>query len=605
MTNWLRPDWALRQSDFSSSRRRFVTGAASAGLLSGAGLSSSSLFAAPANKKPSALSGTEFNLTIGHQVVNFTGKERLATAVNGSVPGPTLYWQEGEAITVNVTNTLPVTSSIHWHGIILPAGMDGVPGLSFEGIPAGQTFTYRFTVNQSGTYWYHSHSGFQEQTGLYGAIVVLPKKPEPITYDRDYIVVLSDWSDEAPETIFTNLKKNPERYTTHKRTAADLWVDLKEKGIVQTWQDRAMWNQMRMSDRDISDVTGRTYTFLMNGETPDTGWLSYFEKGEKVRLRFINAGAMTIFDVRIPGLKMTVISADGQAVQPVSIDEFRIATAETYDVIVEPDENQAYSIFAQSIDRSGYARGTLTNDLTKLASPPAMDFAPILGHRDMGMADHAGMNHAPTTSMDHSQHGMMVMADTPVVASAVPLAKAGQGSHQPIVHSEEEDGFHVDMRVDNPVNGVNDPGIGLRHHEHLYQRRVLKYSDLRNAHETEDQREPSREIQLHLTGNMHRYMWSINGVTASQSLPIKLKFGERVRITLVNDTMMTHPIHLHGMWSELETGDAKHLPRKHTIIVQPSSKISYLVTADALGDWAYHCHLLYHMPGMFRSIQVS
>jgi len=590
---------------FSSSRRRFVKGAVSVGLISGLNFTSTPLLSAAQNRSSETLYGNVFNLTISEQAVNFTGKERLATAVNGTVPGPTLYWQEGEEITVNVTNTLAVTSSIHWHGIILPTGMDGVPGLSFSGIPAGETFTYHFTVNQNGTYWYHSHSGFQEQTGLYGSIVVLPKNPEPVVYDRDYVVVLSDWSDEAPEEIYSNLKKNPERYATNKRTIADLWFDMKEKGFLQTWQDRGMWNEMRMSDRDISDVTGLTYTFLMNGKTPDTGWSGYFINGEKVRLRFINAAAMTIFDVRIPGIKMTVISADGQAVQPVSIDEFRIATAETYDVIVEPADDQAYSVFAQSIDRSGYTLGTLTSDLNRLAPPPKMDPPPILSHRDMGMGGHAGMNHGSDMAMDHSQHNMMTMADTATTSSTTTLARAGKGSQQPIVHASEEYGFHVDMRAETPQSGVDDPGIGLRHHQHRYQRRVLKYSDLRNAYETEDQRNPSREIQLHLTGNMHRYMWSINGVAASESAPIKLNFGERVRFTLVNDTMMTHPIHLHGMWSELETGDAKHLPRKHTIIVQPGSKISYLVSADALGTWAYHCHLLYHMPSMFRSVQVS
>jgi len=358
-----------------------------------------------------------------------------------------------------------------------------------------------------------------------------------------------------------------------------------------------MWNQMRMSDRDISDVTGRSYTFLMNGVTPAKGWLGVFKKGEKVRLRFVNGAAMTIFDVRIPGLKMTVVAADGQAVQPVSVDEFRIATAETYDVIVEPEIDHAYTVFAQSIDRSGYTRGTLTSDVNLVADVPQMDPPPVLGHRDMGMGGEHDM-----AGMDHSQHGMHTMEHKSQQKS---LGKAGFGSDQSIVHSNMELGAHVDMNAEMPMNGVDDPGIGLRHHQHLYNRRVLKYSDIRNLHETEDQREPSREIQLHLTGNMHRYMWSMNGIPASDAAPVHLTYGERVRFTLVNDTMMTHPIHLHGMWSELETGDAKHLPRKHTIIVQPGSKISYLVTADALGTWAYHCHLLYHMPGMFRSIVVS
>lgn len=580
--------------EFSPSRRLFVTGVTAVGALS-----FMPSFAATHVNQPQSLRGRVFDLTIGHQAVNFTGVERLATAVNGSVPGPTLYWQEGEEITIRVTNTLPVVSSIHWHGIILPTEMDGVPGLSFEGISPGQTFTYQFKVQQHGTYWYHSHSGFQEQTGLYGAIVILPKNPAPIFYDRDHVVMLSDWSDESPEDIYANLKKSADYYATNKRTLGDIWADVQRKGLTQTRKDRAMWSQMRMSDRDISDVTGRTYTFLMNGMTPSEGWLGLFEKGERVRLRFINGAAMTIFDVRIPGLKMTVVAADGQVVQPVTVDEFRIATAETYDVIVEPDEQQAYSIFAQSIDRSGYTRGTLTSNVNRVADAPDMDPPPVLSHRDMGMSMDAEHD---MSSMDSSGHAMHNMQDE---QKRKTLGKAGFGSDEAVNHTATELGAHVDMRAQMPMSGVSDPGIGLRHHKQRYQRRVLNYADLRNLYETKDQRQPSREIQLHLTGNMHRYMWSINGISASQSVPIELTYGERVRFTLVNDTMMTHPIHLHGMWSELETGDGKHLPRKHTIIVQPGSKISYLVTADALGTWAYHCHLLYHMPGMFRSIVVS
>lgn len=362
---------------------------------------------------------------------------------------------------------------------------------------------------------------------------------------------------------------------------------------------------MRMNDRDIADVTGRTYSYLMNGITADKGWLGLFKQGEKVRLRFINGSAMSFFDVRIPGLKMTVIAADGQAVKPVTVDEFRIATAETYDVIVEPQDQTAYSIFAQSIDRSAYTCGTLSTDASLFATPPAMDPPPILSHRDMGMDMGGGMAMPNGETMDHSQHGMATISNTKVTPAPNPLGMAGEGSNQAIVHAASEAGFQVDMQAETPSNGVDDPGIGLRHHQHRYGRRVLSYADLRNLFPTKDQRQPSREIQLHLTGNMHRYMWSINGIPASDASVIQLQYGERVRFTLVNDTMMTHPIHLHGMWSELETGDANYLPRKHTVIVQPGSKISYLVTADAKGAWAYHCHLLYHMPGMFRTVLVN
>tara|TARA_R110001592_G_scaffold254129_3_gene517532 strand:+ start:81635 stop:83512 length:1878 start_codon:yes stop_codon:yes gene_type:complete len=613
----------------SISRRQFVTGVVAGSTLYSLG-SSWRAAAQPGTSLSliPELSGIEFDLDIGYQPVNFTGRERLATAINGSVPGPTLRWREGGRVTLRVKNHLAHDSSIHWHGIILPTGMDGVPGLSFDGIKPGESFEYQFDVNQSGTYWYHSHSGFQEQTGVYGAIVIDPRDQDPVAYDRQYVVQLSDWSDEKPEHIYSTLKKQSDYYNFRERTAGDLWEEIKENGVAQTWNARKMWNEMRMSDRDISDVTGYTYTYLINGVTPEDGWIGLFKRGEKVRLRFINSAAMTIFDVRMPGLKMTVVAADGQNIDPVTVDEFRIAVAETYDVVVEPHDDSAYTIFAQSIDRSGYARGTLTPDANLIAAVPAMDPAPILGHRDMGMGmDHSmhdmgsmgagaasasqmgAMNHSQHSgmeSMDHSQHtGMELVNENETSDPTTTLGKAGFGSNLPIVHAPTEYGPNVDMRAEAPQDGLDDPGIGLRDHQKMYGRRVLTYRDICNYYPTSDPREPSREIEIHLTGNMHRYMWSMNGIKFADAEPVQLTFGERVRVTLVNDTMMTHPIHLHGMWSELETGDPQYIPRKHTIIVQPGSKISYLVTADAEGRWAYHCHLLYHMPGMFREVRVT
>jgi CopA family copper-resistance protein len=573
------------------SRRRFVTGAAAGGALLALGIDSSNGEDVPANPGPQFLTGNRFDLTISSQPVNFTGRKRVATAVNGTVPGPVLRWRQGQRVNLRVRNILPVDSSIHWHGIVLPAGMDGVPGVSFGGIRPGETFEYQFAVNQSGTYWYHSHSGFQEQTRLYGALIIDPIEPEPFSYDRDYVVMLSDWTDEDPEDIYKTLKKLSHYYNFRGRTIGDLWREIEQEGVRNTWRERAMWNQMRMNDRDISDVTGYTYTFLMNGQTPAQGWTGLFRPGEKVRLRVINAAAMSFFDVRIPGLKMTVVAADGQYIQPVTVDEFRIGVAEIYDVIVEPEADVAYSIFAQAMDRTGYARGTLTPDPGLTAPVPKMDPAPILTHTDMGMAMTAGMDH------DHASMGHDPMDQDP---AALP-AKAGQVSNQPVEHGKTEFGPHVDMRATNPEYRLDDPGMGLRNNG----RRVLTYADLRHLHNTPDPRDPSREIQLHLTGNMTRYMWSINGINFADSEPLALKFGERVRITFVNDTMMHHPMHMHGIWSDLETGDGAHIPRKHTVIVQPGAKISYLMTADALGEWAYHCHLLYHMPGMFRKVVIS
>jgi CopA family copper-resistance protein len=545
----------------------------------------------------------------------------MATVINGSLPGPVLRWREGDQVTLRVTNHLAGDTSVHWHGIILPFGMDGVPGLSFGGIPPGGMFQYQFQVRQSGTYWYHSHSGLQEQTGVYGAIVIDPLRKEPFAYDREYVVLLSDWSDESPETIFSRLKKHSDFYNQNPRTAVDLWREIREKGVAATWGERSMWNGMRMDERDLSDVTGYTYTFLMNGRTPAEGWLGLFKPGERLRLRFINGSSMTFFDVRIPGLKMTVIAADGQDVEAVTVDEFRIGVAETYDVLVEPAADEAYTIFAQAIDRSGYARGLLTYDPAVQAEVLPLDPIPQLTPVDMGMAHDMGhamsMDHAQTdmshdamdmnmdmdmdmdmSDMSHDMHDMTgAMPEAPQMGSG----RAGHGSAAVVRYPRSERGPQVDMRAAEPRYRLEDPGAGLRNNG----RRVLTYADLRNLSETPDPREPGREIELHLTGNMNRYLWSIDGIPFAEAEPLRFTLGERLRITLVNDTMMNHPIHLHGMWSDLETGDGDYIPRKHTVIVQPGARLSYLVTANAPGRWAYHCHLLYHMMGMFREVHVA
>ena len=593
----------------SLSRRRFVQGLAAGGTLMGLGLAPRMGQAATQNPNtgPETLSGTRFDLTYSPTPVNFTGKERFATAINGSVPAPVLRWKEGDTITLNVTNNLAEDTSIHWHGIILPSSQDGVPNISegFKGIKPGETFTYRFPVIQSGTFWYHSHSGFQEPTGAYGAIVIDPKEPDPVSYDRDYVVVISDWSDEEPNAIYRKLKKLSHYYNFSERTLSEALDEVNNVGWDRFWQDRGMWNRMRMSDRDISDVTGYTYTYLMNGATPANGWLGLFKKGEKVRLRFINASSMSFFDVRIPGLKMTVVAADGQNVEPVTVEEFRFGVAETYDVIVEPIADRAYTVFAQSIDRTGYALGTLSPDPSLKAEVPTMDTAPILTMSDMGMKMGEGKCGGMTdmSKMGEGKCGGMQVMDHSKMATRQKYGsgKAGFGSNRAIVHAETEYGPHIDMLADGAQYKIDDPGIGLRNSD----RRVLVYSDLKNLYPTPDPREPDREIDLHLTGNMSRYMWSMNGIKFADADPIQLKFGERVRFSFINDTMMNHPMHLHGMWSDLETGDPDHIPRKHTVIVQPGSRASYLVTADAMGPWAFHCHLIFHMLGMFRKVVVS
>ena len=535
------------------------------------------------------LGGSQFDLAIGRTPVNITGARAVATAVNSSVPGPILRWRQGDTVTLNVRNELDVPTSIHWHGIRSPADMDGVPGLSFPGIAPGETFVYRIPLHQSGTYWYHSHSGFQEQKGLYGAIVVEPKKIYPVAFDRDYVIMLSDWTDADPETIVSNLKFQSDYYNYHERTVASLFSDSSKHGLGAAIDDRLRWSRMRMSANDIADVTGATYTYVLNGLPPASNWTGLFRPGERVRLRFINASSMTIFDVRVPGLKMSVVQADGNDVVPIDVDEFRVGVAETYDVIVTPAEDRPYTIFAQSEDRTGFARGTLATRAGLAGPIPPMDSRPVRTMVDMGM-------------------GNMSMGNTGMGGGSMPGMKMDNGPMPGM--DMKPAGVETAMRgtpgVDNvamaPIDRLAEPGDGLENNG----RRVLTYADLRATEPGADPRPPSREITLHLTGNMQRYIWGFDGRKYSQAEPIALALGERVRFTLINDTMMEHPIHLHGLWSELENGNDAYRPYKHTIIVQPGEKLSYLVTADKAGSWAFHCHLLYHMElGTFRTVVVS
>lgn len=571
----------------TTSRRTFVKGLAAGGLLGGLGLWRTPVWALNSPGQVNELSGTDFELFIGETPVNFTGQPRTAMTINGSLPGPLLRWREGDTVTLRVRNRLKDSTSIHWHGILLPANMDGVPGLSFKGIEPGGVYVYQFKVRQHGTYWYHSHSGLQEQAGVYGPLVIDAREPEPFQYDRDYVVMLSDWSDEDPASLMKTLKKQSDYYNFHKRTVGDFIHDVGEKGWGATVADRTMWAQMKMNPTDIADVSGATYTFLMNGHAPDNNWTGLFRPGEKLRLRLINGSAMTYFDVRIPGLKMTVVAADGLHVKPVSVDELRIAVAETYDVIVEPAAD-AYTLFAQAMDRTGYARGTLAARAGLSAPVPALDPRPLVTMDDMGMGGmggmgSGGMNHGSMdmSAMDHSSMNMGPMQSHP---------------------DSEKDNPLVDMQAMTTAAKLDDPGLGLRNNG----RRVLTYADLRSPFEDPDGRDPSRTLELHLTGHMEKFAWSFNGIKFSDAEPLLLKYGERIRLVLVNDTMMTHPIHLHGMWSDLEDENGDFQVRKHTIDMPPGTRRTYRVTADALGRWAYHCHLLYHMEmGMFREVRVE
>ena len=530
-------------------------------------------------------------------------RDATALTVNGSVPAPLIRWREGQTATIKVTNQLKEDTSIHWHGIILPPNMDGVPGLSFAGIKPGETFTYQFPVNQSGTYWYHSHSGLQEQRGHFGPIIIDPIEPDPFEYDLDYVVMLSDWTFEDPHRVLANLKKMSAYYNYQRRTAGTFFEDLP-------------WQRMRMDPTDLADVTGATYTYLMNGLAPESNWTAIFKPGQKVRLRFINASAMTFFDVRIPGLKMTVVQADGQNVQPVTVDEFRIGVAETYDAIVEPEGEQAYTIFAETMDRSGYARGTLAIRQGMSAPIPERRDRPVRTHADMGMHHHDMSNHdmsnqdmsemSGSSGMNHDMSGHNGHSNMNHDMSEHSNMNHDMSNHDMSNNIEEMQGAegHGSGNAGEPMmvqSRLHEPGIGLEN----TGTRVLVYTDLRSIAPGYDRRKPERELELHLTGNMERYIWSFDGKKYSEQKQITFYNGERLRLIMVNDTMMEHPIHLHGMWMELDNGAGAYKPRKHTIIVKPAEKLAVEINVDAPGNWAFHCHLMYHMKaGMFRTVAV-
>ncbi|HEY4170366.1 MAG TPA: copper resistance system multicopper oxidase [Reyranella sp.] len=569
-------------------RRRFVEGLAVAGL--GAPALSS-----PASAMP-VLAGSALDLTIGALPVNITGRSRVATAVNGSLPGPTLRFREGDTVTVNVRNTLRESTSIHWHGLYLPNAMDGVPGLTFRGIAPGETFTYRFPVRQAGTYWYHSHSGMQEQTGLSGPLILEPRGREPYTYQRDYVVMLTDWTDEEPMTVVSNLKQQSDYYTRRRRTLGTFIDDARRDGLSATVDDRLMWGKMRMSPTDIMDVGGATYTFLMNGQPPAANWTALFTPGENVRLRFINGGSMTTFDVRIPGLELRIVAADGSDVEPVVVEEFRIGVAETYDVIVRPRPG-AYTIFAQAQDRTGYARGTLATQPGMMAAVPPLDPPPLRTMADMGMS-HEGMGNMGNGAMGKMDHGSMDHAAMGHAMAAKEITTTNADGVDPRSLKGQPNVDNVAMA---PKDRLGEAGTGLDGNG----RRVLTYRDLRSIapHATVV---PQRAIEFHLTGNMERWVWGFNGKKFSEAQAVRVRLGERIRFVLINDTMMEHPIHLHGYLFQVENGQGDRLPLKHTVNVKPGERLGFVFTADQPGHWAFHCHLLYHMEmGMFRTVLVS
>ncbi|MCW5701625.1 MAG: copper resistance system multicopper oxidase [Bradyrhizobium sp.] len=526
------------------------------------------------------LSGADITLRIARQTMTIDGRVSHAIGINGTIPAPLIRLREGQIARLRVINDLDEDSSIHWHGLLVPPAMDGVPGVSFPGIKARSTFIYEFPVRQNGTYWYHSHSGLQEQLGHYGPIVIDPAGPDPVRADREHVIVLSDHSSMSPEAIFRKLKQQPGYFNYQKQTLAGLIA-----GKDQPLGERAMWAGMRMDPTDIADVTAATYTYLVNGHGPRDNWTALFEPGQRVRLRIVNASAMTTFNVRIPGLPMSVVQADGQNVRPISVDELQIGVAETYDVVIAP-ANRAYTLVGESVDRSGMARATVAPRAGMSAEVPALRARPLATMKDMGMdmsgMDHGSMNHG---GMQHGgmDHGSMDMRD-PKNAPGVAMTPGVQ-TISPM-----------------PMDRTGEPGQGLAGVGH----RVLTYRDLAALVRNPDTRAPSRSLDIHLTGNMERFMWSFDGIKMSDHMePIPFRRNERVRVNLINDTMMGHPIHLHGHFFELVTGHGDRAPRKHTVIVQPGGKVTFDFTADAVGDWAFHCHLLYHMhAGMMRIVSV-
>ncbi|EXR84034.1 copper-resistance, CopA family protein [Acinetobacter baumannii 541915] len=590
----------------------------------------------------------EYHLNINEQQVNVTGKPLKRITVNGKFTAPLLEFEEGDEAVIHVHNQLKnQDTSLHWHGLLLPGLMDGVPGFNnFKGIAPNGDFVYRFKVKQNGTYWYHAHSKGQEQDGLYGPLVIYPKGKIPVAAhektDRDYVVMLSDFHNSSSDSIMKNLKKSAEYYQNRRETVSDVLKQVKTQGLKATWQDRSMWNQMRMLKTDMSDVTG--YTFLVNGKTPQQNWTGNFKAGDKVRLRFINASAMSFFDVRIPNLKMTVVSADGQPVKPVAIDEFRIGTAETYDVIVEPKQPN-YQIEAESIDRSGFAIGTLHNENTQAVGPVQMPTPrprALLTMDDMGMShgggsnEHAGhqmnMQHDMSampemkkeTSQANHDHTMMKMDhdmknmssgehDHSMMHMKHDMSAMSEMNHDmQAMSSSEHEHAMMNMNHEMPAQSENkpkkdEPVYGWANASTPAGMKALQYSDLQSLTPQPDTRAPERELVIRLGGNMERYIWTINGKKFSDTIPLQVKYGERIRLKFVNDSMMAHPMHLHGMFMQLENGQqAENLPNKHTIIVPPGKTVTALLTADALGEWAIHCHLLYHMSaGMMNKLIVA
>ena len=577
---------------------------------------------APSAGQPSELSGNTIDLTIAETPFRVDGKAGKAVTINGTVPGPLVRLREGEDVTFRVTNHLKEVSSIHWHGLLLPPEMDGVPGVSFAGIQPGTTFTYRFPLKQSGTYWFHSHSGNQEQEGVYAPMIIEPAAPDPVKYDRDYVVVLSNWSFASGMTMIADLKKQSGFFNYQRRTMLEFFSDVKRNGWKPTTDNYLMWSRMRMDPTDFADVTSHAFVHLINGLSPKSNWTALFRPGERVRLRFINAASMSIYDVRIPGLKMTVVQADGQDVQPVEVDEFRISAAETYDVIVQPTDDQAYTIFAETNDRSGYTRATLAPRPGMSAEVPARRPRPLRTMDDMGMnmsgktmagMDSAPKDSAPIPSSHENMPGMPAPAPQkqPATQEMPGMKTDGVGDQSradipgstPVPHGPDTHGTANQTTPEATRSRLHEPGTGLGGDE----RRVLVYTDLKALEPFYDTRKPERELEIHITGHMERFLWSFDGKKFSEAKePIPFHYGERLRWTFVNDTMMEHPLHLHGMWMHLENGAGDYLPRKHTINVKPAERISVAITADARGNWAFHCHLLLHMEaGMFRIIGVS
>jgi hypothetical protein len=529
----------------------------------------------------------EYNLTIEENKMTLGGVSANAMTINGSIPGPTLEFNEGDLAIINVTNKMDVETSVHWHGLILPNFYDGVPYLTTPPIKPGTTFQYRIPINQSGTYWYHSHTMLQEQSGVYGSIIIHPKE-KTLEYDKDLMVVLSDWTNEEPMNVLRNLKRGNEWYQVKKGTAVPLSRVIEEGALgaqFKFWRDR-------MEGADIADIYYPA--FLTNGKK--TAKYPDFKPGEKVRLRFINASASTYYWIDFGGGNPMMVSSDGLDVVPTSKERFLFGVAETYDVIVTIPEG-TLEVTATAQDGSGHTslhigEGTLFPAKT-IDRPDKIEMMKQMSKMDMKMGAPAlaGNKEKNTPEYLMENYGMqMDMKDGKMkMSDKMSMNKDKMNNSMDIKMDNKNAHKHHDMsKMSKDTSSFN----------YKNRKTYFNYNHLKAKEKTAYNADlPVNDILLNLTGNMQRYIWSMNGVPLSETDKIKIKSNEVTRITFNNLTMMHHPMHLHGHYFRVINENGERSPLKHTVNVPPMQKVVIEFYNEEYGDWFFHCHILYHMMG--------